>query len=672
MNSRSRILLFLLCLSVLQSRAQQTCSDLGQNPATAFPVCGTNTFAQSTVAVCGDRPVPGGSCTTTSLTDKNPYWYKFTCFTSGTLGFQITPNTLSDDYDWQLFDITNRNPEDVYTNASLIVGSNWSGEGGLTGASSAGTSLQICEGPGKALFSKMPELIKDHQYLLLISHFTNSQSGYKLSFGGGTASITDTKVPKLEKAFSDCGGQQVTVKLNKKMKCNSLAADGSDFVISPAGATVIGSKGINCTSGFDVDSIVLTLSNALPPGNYTVSTKSGSDANTLLDACDARIAAGEAAAFTVVPVQPTPMDSLKTPGCAPGVLELVFSKPIQCNSIAANGSDFVVTGPATVSVTGASGTCNTSGMTTTITVRLSAPIERGGNYQIRLVNGSDGNTLIDQCGQQTPAGSTITFAIKDTVSAAFAYQVFLGCKIDSIAVSHDGRNGVNQWAWSLDDGRTSNIQDPVFVYTKFGSKKIKLAVSNGVCKDTAEATIMLDNELKASFTYPAIVCPRDAAIFTDKSIGQITSWNWNFGNGFSSTSKDPGAQNYLTPTNTREVKYRATLIVGNAAGCFDTSIVNLKAVSSCYIAVPSAFSPNNDGINDHLYPLNAFKATDLKFKVYNRYGQLVFETTEWTKGWDGILNGKAQPAGSYVWTLGYTEGDTGQKVFYKGNTILIR
>jgi gliding motility-associated-like protein len=670
MNLSSRILLFFLCLSVLQSRAQ-TCSDLGQNPGTAFPVCGTNTFAQSTVALCGNRTVPGGSCTA-NLTDRNPYWYKFTCFASGTLGFLITPNTLADDYDWQLFDITNRNPEEIYTNASLIVGSNWSGEGGLTGASSAGTSLLICDGEGKPLFSKMPNLIKDHQYLLLISHFTNTQSGYKLSFGGGTASITDTKVPKLEKAEADCEGIEVTVKLNKKMKCNSLAANGSDFTISPAIATVIGARGINCSNGFDMDSIVLTLSNALPPGNYTVSTKDGSDANTLLDACDSRIAGGETAAFTVVAVPPTPMDNLKTPGCAPVTLELVFSKLIKCNSIASNGSDFVVTGPAGVTVTGATGVCNTSGRTSTITVRLNAPIEKGGTYQIRLVNGSDGNTLIDQCGQQTPAGSAITFTLKDTVSAAFTYQVFLSCKSDAVELAHDGRNGVNLWAWTLDDGRTSNLQNPVFVYTKFGSKKIKLAVSNGVCRDTAEATVVLDNELKAVFTYPTIVCPGDAAMFIDKSVGQVTSWNWNFGNGFSSTSKEPGAQSYLTPTNTREVKYRASLIVGNAAGCFDTSVVNLKAVSSCYIAVPTAFSPNNDGINDQLYPLNAFKASDLKFKVYNRYGQLVFETNEWSKGWDGFLNGKPQPAGSYVWTLGYTDGDTGKKVYYKGNTVLIR
>src|SRR6186713_2813236 len=89
--------------------SQTPCTSLGQNPATAFPVCGTDTFSIASVPICGDRRVPG-PCTATPLTDKNPYWYKFTCFTAGTLGFVITPNTISDDYDWQVFDITSRNP----------------------------------------------------------------------------------------------------------------------------------------------------------------------------------------------------------------------------------------------------------------------------------------------------------------------------------------------------------------------------------------------------------------------------------------------------------------------------------------------------------------------------------------------------------------------------------
>ena len=143
------------------------------------------------------------------------------------MGFLITPNDLNDDYDWELFDITDHNPNDIYTNTSLFVACNWSGNLGLTGASSAGSSLQNCAGTDYPTFSAMPSFKTGHNYLLLISHFTRytpSQNGYKLSFGGGSASITDTLLPDIVNATASCDATQITVKLNKKMKCSSLDA----------------------------------------------------------------------------------------------------------------------------------------------------------------------------------------------------------------------------------------------------------------------------------------------------------------------------------------------------------------------------------------------------------------------------------------------------------------
>ena len=92
----------------------QVCTTLGQTPATAFPVCGTTVFRQNTVPVCNNTSnlfVPG--CTDQAYIDRNPFFYKFTCYTSGTLSFTITPLAADEDYDWQLFDITGRNPNDI-------------------------------------------------------------------------------------------------------------------------------------------------------------------------------------------------------------------------------------------------------------------------------------------------------------------------------------------------------------------------------------------------------------------------------------------------------------------------------------------------------------------------------------------------------------------------------
>jgi hypothetical protein len=72
----------------------------------------------------------------------------------------------------------------------------------------------------------MPELIAGHEYILLVSHFSNSQSGYSLSFSGGTAVITDPTEPHLESAAPDCDGKKVVLKINKRMRCNSVTAAG--------------------------------------------------------------------------------------------------------------------------------------------------------------------------------------------------------------------------------------------------------------------------------------------------------------------------------------------------------------------------------------------------------------------------------------------------------------
>jgi hypothetical protein len=186
----------------------------------------------------------------------------------------------------------------------------------------------------------MPTLIQGHEYLLLVSHFSNSQSGYALSFGGGTANITDPVNPGLQNAKAACDGTKISVKLNKKMKCNTLAANGSDFSISPAIAPIIGATGIGCSAGFDMDSVVITLGGILPPGNYTVQIQTGTDGNNLLDNCGRSIPAGQSLPVTVFPLTPTPIGTLSKIGCAPGMLELVFNDLMFCNSIAADWQRF--------------------------------------------------------------------------------------------------------------------------------------------------------------------------------------------------------------------------------------------------------------------------------------------------------------------------------------------
>jgi len=266
-----KIIFTLLLLISMEMVWSQGCplTSLGQNPSTAFPVCGTDTFIQKTVPLCsnGNVTVPGcaASGALGGYQALNPYWYRFTCFTTGTLGFIVLPTNLGDDYDWMLYDITGHDPNDIFTQ-NLVVTGNWSGTYGATGASATGLSyIQCASDPAQMLssFSKMPTLLQGHIYLLMVSHYTASQSGYQLFFNGGTASITDPNIPKISGADAICDGVHLRIFLSKKMKCSSLATDGSDFTIVPPVASILNISGNNCAAGFDMDTINITLNKAL-------------------------------------------------------------------------------------------------------------------------------------------------------------------------------------------------------------------------------------------------------------------------------------------------------------------------------------------------------------------------------------------------------------------------
>lgn len=659
-----------LTLSSLLLQAQTPCSNPGQTASTAFPVCGTSVFTQNTVPVCGDFRLPSPSCATDRTSDKNPFWYKFTCFKSGTLGFLVTPKDMNSDYDWELYDVTGKDPNDAYRDGSLVIASNWSGEKGLTGASASGTQRFVCAGFGKPLFSSMPSLVEGHNYILLISHFSNTQFGYDLSFGGGTAVITDPAIPRLAKAEAHCGGSTISIKLSKKIKCNSIAANGSDFIVTPAASSPVKGVSVDCTTKFDTDSITITLSQNLPPGNYSLGMKAGDDGNTLLDYCDHAVPLTDVATFSVLPVSPTPMDSLVKPTCSPSSLKLIFSEPISCASLAANGSDFILNGPYTVAIDNATGICaNGTSFTREIVLALSQPLQRNGSFTLALKNGSDGNTLLNHCGVPTPAGSSISFSIRDTVNADFAYNIQYGCSVDMVDFSHPGGNGVTQWKWNLDDNQTGSNQDMQGRYQVFEEKHIELVVSNGFCSDTARQTILLDNFLKADFNVLPDHCHSEPVGFKSTSSGKITRHEWLFGDGLSGNG-DSVTHVYGAPPGTTDYTVRHT--VTDLYGCTKTIEKPVKIYVNCQIDVPNAFTPDADMKNDLLYPLNAIKAEQLDFKVFNRWGQLIFHSNDWKKGWDGRFNGQLQPPGTYVWTLQYIHRDTKQKVQKKGTSLLVR
>jgi gliding motility-associated-like protein len=143
---------------------------------------------------------------------------------------------------------------------------------------------------------------------------------------------------------------------------------------------------------------------------------------------------------------------------------------------------------------------------------------------------------------------------------------------------------------------------------------------------------------------------------------------WSPATGLSSTSIHNPIGVYGPETDS--VRYK--LIVMNQAGCLDSATVLVRVFkTNPYIFVPTAFSPNGDGKNDIVRPIAVGIRTIEYFRIFNRWGQMVFSTTANGQGWDGRIAGTPQGSNTFVWICNAIDY-TGKKIFLKGLVTLIR
>ncbi len=113
------------------------------------------------------------------------------------------------------------------------------------------------------------------------------------------------------------------------------------------------------------------------------------------------------------------------------------------------------------------------------------------------------------------------------------------------------------------------------------------------------------------------------------------------------------------------------LTVKDFNNCIGTDSITIRRKNCIYIGIPNAFTPDGNSLNDIFKPTIFQAVQSFSFIVFNRYGQKVFETHEYGQGWDGTLKGKAQPAGSYVYNIRYTN-IFGVETVENGSVLLIR
>ncbi|MEN8928518.1 MAG: gliding motility-associated C-terminal domain-containing protein, partial [Flavobacteriales bacterium] len=205
-----------------------------------------------------------------------------------------------------------------------------------------------------------------------------------------------------------------------------------------------------------------------------------------------------------------------------------------------------------------------------------------------------------------------------------------------------------------------------------GNDSVFLRVSNSFgCFIDTFTVITGYGPITADFTmnpdlFPRCLSSQDKSLsVTDQSIG-ATSGIWNFGDG---------TTQFVTPGNTETNtyadggNYTVTLIIKNDGPCFDTLSKEI-CVSDQIFFIADIFSPNGDGANDILY-VRSSEAEELNFRVFDRWGKMVFESTDVNNGWDGRFKGRELEAGVYFYYV-YMKLTNGEELNEKGDVTLKR
>lgn len=214
------------------------------------------------------------------------------------------------------------------------------------------------------------------------------------------------------------------------------------------------------------------------------------------------------------------------------------------------------------------------------------------------------------------------------------------------------------------------IYNPVAKPQQTTQYRVALTDSVGCFSDTATINIHIDT-LPVVDAGPSQLYPYDAVfIFQPTYSSNVLSYNWSPGSLLSCT-------NCAIPTARNQRSQTYTISVVSDSGCIaKDSVTILIECKDAYLLMPSAFSPDNNGLNDYYYPLTRGIGTIKNFAIYNRAGTLMHQVTNFSPndkrfGWDGRYKGEPQPNGAYVFVM-EALCDAGQTLIRKGSFLLLK
>lgn len=322
---------------------------------------------------------------------------------------------------------------------------------------------------------------------------------------------------------------------------------------------------------------------------------------------------------------------------------------------------FNITQPLPLQLTTSQGTSICSGNTVIISANAT-----GGSGNINYLWSNGSVVATQNVSPQTTTTYSITATDNcETITLELEIAVYnspivtieasdsSGCAPLCIQLSAQTTSIINDYQWNLGDGSNSSQNSPYHCFTSPGSYDITLLVTD---KNGCTASITNEKMIR--------VFPQATAAFSSSSIHEMiyknisftnfstnaSNWLWDFGNGTTSNSQHP-TYSYDSPGN-----FTVKLIATNEFGCNDSTFENITIVPELTFYAPNAFTPNNDGRNDLFSPQGTgFKLDSYKLMIFDRWGNLIFETTDYQKGWNGNVNETPAQIDTYVWEVEYRD-----------------
>lgn len=277
----------------------------------------------------------------------------------------------------------------------------------------------------------------------------------------------------------------------------------------------------------------------------------------------------------------------------------------------------------------------------------------------------------------TAFGCVNTDQVVVTVDVApgptFSANVTSGCA--PLQVTFTNLSGGTNCNWDFGNGTTATGCNTVVAnFPNVGCYDITLtSTSPAGCTGTTVMAnyICVSPYPVASFTpVPSILTELDPNTQMINSSTNATTYQWNFGDGGHSTLTNPTH----TYPETAPESYTVQLVAFSAFGCSDTAYATVMIQEELIFYVPNTFTPDDDEFNQTFGPVfnSGFDPFDFDLLIFNRWGEVIFESHDATYGWDGTYNGEVVKEGTYTWKIEFKTSQTDERKIALGHLNVLK